>query len=66
MQALEGSETPKNKNVHTLLLSGNFLDGSKVLARCRMTYNANSGVAFELAVRSSDENVSQIVLLAIS
>lgn len=66
MQALEGTETPKNNSVHTLLLSGSFLDGSKVLARCRMTFNANSGVAFELAVRSEDENVSQIVLLAIS
>jgi coatomer protein complex subunit gamma len=66
MQALEGTEIPKNNSVHTLLLSGSFLDGSKVLARCRMTFNANSGVAFELAVRSEDENVSQIVLLAIS
>lgn len=66
MQALEGTETPKNNSVHTLLLSGTFLDGSKVLARCRMTFNANSGVAFELSVRSEDENVSQIVLLAIS
>ncbi|KAG2201092.1 hypothetical protein INT47_010844 [Mucor saturninus] len=66
MQALEGSESVKNNNVHTLLLSGTFLDGSPVLAKCRMTFNTSTGVAFELAVRSQDENVSQIVLLAIS
>ncbi|KAI8992617.1 adaptin N terminal region-domain-containing protein [Pilobolus umbonatus] len=65
MQALEDTSIPKNNRVHTLLLAGTFLDGSKVLARCRMTFNANSGVAFELAVRSEDENVSQIVLMAI-
>ncbi|KAI9281944.1 adaptin N terminal region-domain-containing protein [Sporodiniella umbellata] len=66
MQPLEGSESPKNTNVHTLLLSGTFLDGSKVLSRCRMTFNTGVGVAFELTVRSEDMNVSQIVLLAIS
>lgn len=66
MQPLEGSESPKNNSVHTLLLSGTFLDGSKVLAKCRMTFNTSTGVAFELAVRSEDVNVSQIVLLAIS
>lgn len=66
MQALEGTESVKNNNVHSLLLSGTFLDGSKVLAKCRMTFNTTTGVAFELAVRSQDENVSQIVLLAIS
>jgi coatomer protein complex subunit gamma len=66
MQPLEGSESPKNNSVHTLLLSGTFLDGSKVLAKCRMTFSTSTGVAFELAVRSEDVNVSQIVLLAIS
>ncbi|KAI9474251.1 MAG: adaptin N terminal region-domain-containing protein [Benjaminiella poitrasii] len=66
MQALEASEHPENNNMHTLLLSGTFLDGSKVLCRCRMTFNATNGVAFELAVRSEDENLSQIVLSAIS
>ncbi|KAI7902419.1 adaptin N terminal region-domain-containing protein [Cokeromyces recurvatus] len=66
MQALEDSEHPKNNNLHTLLLSGMFLDGSKVLCRCRMTFNALTGVTFELAVRSEDVNVSQTVLLAIS
>lgn len=66
MQPLEGTEAPKNNSVHTLLLSGTFLDGSRVLARCRMTFSTSTGVAFELAVRSEDLNVSQIVLLAIS
>lgn len=66
MQPLDGTESPKNNSVHTLLLSGTFLDGSKVLAKCRMTFNTSSGVAFELAVRSEDVNVSQIIILAIS
>lgn len=66
MQALEGTEFVKNNHVHTLLLSGTFLDGSRILVKCRMTFNTSNGVAFELAVRSQDEIVSQIVLLAIS
>lgn len=66
MQALESSESPKNNSVHILLLSGTFLDGTQVLARCKMTFNQNTGVAFELSIRSQDINVSQIVLLAIS
>ncbi|ORX53206.1 Coatomer, gamma subunit [Hesseltinella vesiculosa] len=66
MQALEDSALPKNANVHTLLLSGIFLGGAKVLARCRMTFNNSTGVAFELAVRSEDEFTSQMVLSAIA
>ncbi|KAI8977606.1 adaptin N terminal region-domain-containing protein [Mycotypha africana] len=66
MQPLDDSDKPKNNNLHTLYLSGTFLDGSKVLCKCRMTFNASAGVAFELAVRSENMDVSQIVLLAIS
>ncbi|KAL1927483.1 hypothetical protein VTP01DRAFT_3720 [Rhizomucor pusillus] len=66
MQALEDSALPKSNTVHTLLLSGTFLGGVAVLARCRMTFSTATGVAFELAVRSADVNVSQIVLSAIA
>ncbi|CDH50687.1 coatomer subunit gamma [Lichtheimia corymbifera JMRC:FSU:9682] len=66
MQALEDSALPKSASVHTLLLSGTFLGGIKVLARCRMTFSNATGVAFELAVRSQDPNVAQIVLSAIA
>ncbi|KAG2181582.1 hypothetical protein INT44_008397, partial [Umbelopsis vinacea] len=66
MQALEDSALPKSNTVHTLILSGMFIGGIKVLARSRMTFSPATGVAFELAVRSEDENVSQIVLGAIA
>lgn len=66
MQALEDSALPKSNTVHTLILSGMFIGGVKVLARSRMTFSPATGVAFELAVRSEDENVSQIVLGAIA
>ncbi|KAI8391211.1 adaptin N terminal region-domain-containing protein [Radiomyces spectabilis] len=66
MQALEDTALPKSSNVHTLLLAGIFVGGSKVLARCRMTFSNTTGVAFELAVRSDDTVISQIVLSAIA
>jgi coatomer protein complex subunit gamma len=66
MQPLDDTATPRNPNVHTLLLAGTFLTGEMVLARCRMTFNASSGVAFEMAIRSQDTVVSQIVLSAIA
>ncbi|KAI9312096.1 adaptin N terminal region-domain-containing protein [Dichotomocladium elegans] len=65
MQALEDSALPKSNSLHTLLLSGTFLGGSKVLARCRMTFANATGVAVELAVRSQDSVISEIVLSAI-
>ncbi|KAI8063543.1 adaptin N terminal region-domain-containing protein [Gongronella butleri] len=66
MQALEDSALPKSASVHTLLMAGTFLGGVKVLARCRMTFNNSTGVAFELAVKSPDEFTSQMVLMAIA
>ncbi|KAI8138268.1 adaptin N terminal region-domain-containing protein [Fennellomyces sp. T-0311] len=67
MQALEDTGLPKSNAVHTLLMAGTFLGGTKVLARCRMTFDTTSGVAFELAVRNQeDDQISQIVLSAIA
>ncbi|KAG2217384.1 hypothetical protein INT45_005268 [Circinella minor] len=68
MQALEDTAVPKSNTVHTLLLAGTFLGGVKILARCRMTFDTTSGVAFELAVRNqqNDDQISQIVLSAIA
>ncbi|CAO3648471.1 unnamed protein product [Mucor fragilis] len=66
MQPLEGTEDPKNNNLHVLLLSGTFIDGTKIACRCRMTFDASNGVAFQVAISSQDEYVSQFVLLAIS
>ncbi|KAI9363191.1 adaptin N terminal region-domain-containing protein [Pilaira anomala] len=66
MQPLDDTALPRNPNVHTLTMAGTFLTGEKVLARCRMTFNSTSGVAFEMAVRSEDPTISQIVLSAIA
>ncbi|KAG2199331.1 hypothetical protein INT47_012965 [Mucor saturninus] len=66
MQPLDDTSLPRNPNVHTLIMAGTFLTGEKVLAKCRMTFNSTSGVAFEMAVRSEDLTISQIVLSAIA
>ncbi|OAD06406.1 hypothetical protein MUCCIDRAFT_72417 [Mucor lusitanicus CBS 277.49] len=66
MQPLEGTEDPKNNNLHVLLLSGTFIDGTKIACKCRMTFNASNGVAFQVIVASQDDYVSQFVLVAIS
>lgn len=66
MQPLDDTSLPRNPNVHTLIMAGTFLTGEKVLARCRMTFNSSTGVAFELTVRSQDAVISQIVLSAIA
>lgn len=66
MQPLEGTEDPKNNNLHVLLLSGTFIDGTKIVCKCRMTFDASNGVAFQVAIASQDDYVSQFVLVAIS
>lgn len=66
MQPLDDSSLPRNPNVHTLIMAGTFLTGEKVLARCRMTFNSSTGVAFEMSVRSQDTTISQIILSAIA
>lgn len=66
MEALGGSETPTSSTVHTLNLSGLVCGGAgKVLARCRMTFQAGSGVTLELGVRAESEAACQLVIGAI-
>lgn len=66
MHAVEDTAVPKSNTIHTLLVSGTFLGGVRVLARSRMTFSPTTGVAFELAVRSESRNVSQVVVGAIA
>jgi len=66
MRPLEGTEDPKNNNLHVLLLSGTFIDGTKISCQCKMTFDASNGVAFQVKISSQDEYVSQFVLVAIS
>ncbi|GBC03868.1 hypothetical protein RclHR1_05380005 [Rhizophagus clarus] len=65
MSPVENSGTPTSSSVHTLMLSGTFLGGIKVLARNRMTYAPSTGVTMELSVRSSSEEISRIVIGAV-
>ncbi|KAF9345864.1 coatomer subunit gamma [Mortierella sp. AD094] len=66
MQALENSGNVQGSNVHTMILSGIFIGGTQVLARCRMTYDSATGVTLQLAIRSANEEVSQILIGAIA
>ncbi|CAG8677291.1 79_t:CDS:10, partial [Acaulospora morrowiae] len=65
MCAVENTETPQSSNVHTLLLSGTFLGGHKVLAKNRMSYASSTGVTMELSVRSPSEEISRLVVGAV-
>ncbi|KAG0045986.1 coatomer subunit gamma [Gryganskiella cystojenkinii] len=66
MQALENSGTVQGSNVHTMVLSGIFIGGIRVLARCRMTYDSATGVTLQLAIRSASEEVSLVMIGAIA
>ncbi|KAF9566654.1 coatomer subunit gamma [Mortierella alpina] len=66
MQALENTGTVQGSNVHTMILSGIFIGGIRVLARCRMTYDSATGVTLHLAIRSANQEVSQIMIGAIA
>ncbi|KAL1918813.1 uncharacterized protein VTP21DRAFT_2835 [Calcarisporiella thermophila] len=66
MQPLEDTANPKSNTVHTLLLAGVLMGGGRVLARCRMTYTSDEGVAIELTVRSESEATSAVVIGAIA
>ncbi|KAF9436315.1 coatomer subunit gamma [Entomortierella beljakovae] len=66
MQALENSGTVQGSNVHTMILSGIFIGGTPVLARCRMTYDSSTGVTLQLAIRSTNPEVSNILIGAIA
>ncbi|OZJ04153.1 hypothetical protein BZG36_03121 [Bifiguratus adelaidae] len=66
MQAIDDTAQPKSQTMHTLLASGMFLGGYKVISRCRMMFNQADGLAFELTVRSQDANMSAAVMNAIA
>ena len=62
----KSEEVPANKSKHILYASGVWVSGILVLARARMRLNPQTqNVDMELTVRSSDENVNQIVCSAI-
>lgn len=66
MQALENTGNVQGSNVHTMILSGIFIGGVRVLARCRMTYDSSTGVTLQLGIRSANAEVSQVMIGAIA
>ncbi|KAF9182263.1 coatomer subunit gamma [Haplosporangium sp. Z 767] len=66
MQALENTGTVQGSNVHTMILSGIFIGGIHVLARCRMTYDSATGVTLQLSIRSANQEVSEVLIGAIA
>ncbi|KAJ1951380.1 coatomer subunit gamma [Linderina macrospora] len=66
MCPLEGALAPKSKAAHQAVLTGKWLGKSKTVARARMTYQKGAGVTMELAVRSEEPSVSELVVSAIA
>ncbi|KAJ2499521.1 coatomer subunit gamma [Coemansia sp. RSA 1972] len=66
MCPLEGALTPKSKAAHQAVFTGKWMGTTKTVARTRMTYQKGTGVTMELAVRSEDQGVSELVVSAIA
>lgn len=62
MQPCEGTEVvANNSRSHTCLLSGVFIGSVKVLVRLQFGIDGPKEVAMKLAVRSEDDNVSDMI-----
>lgn len=67
MATCENTEVVQDRApTHQLLLSGVFVGGVPCLARCRMLWEASSGVALEVAVRSKHPEVSNRLVNAVN
>lgn len=67
MEPLGGTADPSSTSVHTLQLSGLVAGGGgKVLARCRMAYQAGQGVTLELSARAERQEACDLVMAAIA
>uniref|UniRef100_A0A8C2QAR1 Coatomer subunit gamma n=1 Tax=Cyprinus carpio TaxID=7962 RepID=A0A8C2QAR1_CYPCA len=64
MQPCERSDkVPENKNSHVLFLAGVFRGGHDVLVRARLALA--DGVTMQVTVRSTDENVVDVILASV-
>uniref|UniRef100_A0A8C6K637 Coatomer subunit gamma n=1 Tax=Nothobranchius furzeri TaxID=105023 RepID=A0A8C6K637_NOTFU len=64
MQPCERSDkVPENKNSHVLFLAGVFRGGHDVLVRARLALA--DGVTMQVTVRSSEENVVDVILASV-
>ncbi|KAJ2861984.1 coatomer subunit gamma [Coemansia aciculifera] len=66
MCPLDGALTPRSKAAHKAAFTGKWMGRAKTVARTRMTYQKGAGVTMELAVRSEDPAVSELVVSAIA
>ncbi|KAJ2079194.1 coatomer subunit gamma [Coemansia sp. RSA 988] len=66
MCPLEGALKPTSKAAHQAVFTGKWMGATRTVARTRMTYQKGSGVTMELAVRSEDQGVSELVVSAIA
>lgn len=67
MQPCERSDkVPENKSSHVLFLSGVYRGGHTVLIRAKFAVRADAeGVTMNIAVRSTDPNVSEVIASSI-
>ncbi|KAJ2159338.1 coatomer subunit gamma [Coemansia sp. RSA 552] len=66
MFPLEGALKPKSKGAHQAVFTGKWMGAQRTVARTRMTFQKGSGVTMELAVRSEDAEVSELIVSAIA
>lgn len=65
LQPCERSDkVPEGKSSHSLYLAGVFRGGHDALVRAKLAM-ADSGVTMQLTVRSTDPNVSEVLVSAI-
>ncbi|KAJ2700272.1 coatomer subunit gamma, partial [Coemansia sp. IMI 209128] len=66
MCPLDNALAPRSKAAHKAAFTGKWLGHAKTVARTRMAYQKGAGVTMELAVRSEDPAVSELVVSAIA
>lgn len=67
IEVCENSNNVKDKaSTHCLMMAGTFIGGFVCLVRCRMAFEANSGVTLEICVRGSDKIANEKIANCIS
>ncbi|KAJ2811845.1 coatomer subunit gamma [Coemansia furcata] len=66
MCPLDNALAPRSKAAHKAAFTGKWLGQAKTIARTRMAFQKGAGVTMELAVRSEDPAVSELVVSAIA
>jgi coatomer protein complex subunit gamma len=64
LQAVDGKDAVPGKTTHHLTMTGKFNNQTPIAARVRMAVS-NDGVTMELGVRTSDSEITQLVMSAV-